>query len=507
MSHAMPSASARTRRRTAVAAATLIFGLSLPGAGPASAAPTVQRLQGTNRYGTAAAISQATFSPNVPVAYVATGDAFADALAGGPAAAKSAGPILLVQVNAIPSATDAELHRLTPGRIVVLGGPTAVSDAVVSQLGSYTTGGVQRIYGFTRYATSAAVSAATFAPGIGVAYVATGDAFADALAGGAVAGRDGGPILLVTANAIPSEVATELQRLHPGAINILGGFGAVSQSVEQQLHNFTSGGVNRIGGNTRYDTAVNLSSAAFKAPPVSKVFIATGLDFPDGLAGAPAAARVPGPVLLVPGTCVPDAVNAEINRLAPSTLVILGGPGAVSPAVESLTPCPKPPPPPPPRKTFGNGEFVVGGDIPSGTYRTRSDASGCYWERQSGFSGTLDDIITNNFTNFHDVVTIAPTDAGFKSSSCATWTNDLSAITSSLTAPFGSGTWIVNTDIGPGTWTSPGGGDCYWARLSGFSGELDDIITNDIGTTHPVVAIGASDAGFISDNCGTWTRT
>ncbi len=96
---------------------------------------TVARLAGGDRYATAAAVSAAAFAPGVPVAYVATGAGFPDALAGGPAAADQGGPLLLVARDSVPPATAAELGRLRPGRIVVLGGSSVVSDGVAAALG------------------------------------------------------------------------------------------------------------------------------------------------------------------------------------------------------------------------------------------------------------------------------------------------------------------------------------------------------------------------------------
>ena len=52
---------------------------------------------------------------------------------------------------------------------------------------------VSRIAGADRFATAAAISRASFAPGVGVAYIATGTSFPDALAGAAAAAHDGGP--------------------------------------------------------------------------------------------------------------------------------------------------------------------------------------------------------------------------------------------------------------------------------------------------------------------------
>lgn len=70
---------------------------------------------------------------------------------------------------------------------------------------------------------------------------------------------------------------------------------------------------------------------------------------------------------------------------------------------------------------------------------------------------------------------------------------------------FDSGTFIVGTDIQPGTYRNSGTSDCYWARLSGLGGSVYDIIANDNANGQAVVRIAASDAGFTSSRCGTWT--
>jgi hypothetical protein len=156
--------------------------------------------------------------------------------------------------------------------------------------------------------------------------------------------------------------------------------------------------------------------------------------------------------------------------------------------------------------TFGPGTYRVGVNIPAGTYRTRTPSSGCYWERLSGFSGSTSDIIDNNFTNVPDVVTISPSDLGFETDGCSTWTSDLSAITRSPTGPFSDGYFILGTDVAPGTWVAPGGPNCYWERLAGFSGDFSQIIANNFGGGQQIVSIGPGDAGFHSESCGTWTK-
>jgi putative cell wall-binding protein len=70
---------------------------------------------------------------------------------------------------------------------------------------------------------------------VAVAYVATGTNFPDALAGAAVAGNLGGPLLLVTRDTIPAATAAELSRLKPARIVVLGAAGVVSDAVQNAL--------------------------------------------------------------------------------------------------------------------------------------------------------------------------------------------------------------------------------------------------------------------------------
>ena len=300
---------------------------------PPSDAPTMQRLAGSDRYATAAAVSAASFAPGVAVAYVATGATFPDALSAGAAAARRDGPVLLTTSGSLPSATAAELNRLKPGAIKVVGGSAMVSNEIIEALRPYATSGeVTRLAGANRYATAARVSSDTFAPGIAVAYVATGERFPDALSGVAAAGTNGAPLLLVGATSIPSETAAELTRLRPARIVVLGASGVVSNAVAAGLAPFaTTGSVSRLSGTDRYATAVAVSRGTFTSG--STVFVATGVTFPDALGGGPVAGALPGPLLLVPGTYLPGAVATELLRLDPDRVVVLGGTNAVSGAV------------------------------------------------------------------------------------------------------------------------------------------------------------------------------
>ncbi|MBD8024413.1 cell wall-binding repeat-containing protein [Microbacterium gallinarum] len=193
---------------------------------------TVERIGGADRYETSALVA-AEFPTNLPIVFVATGEAFPDALAGSAAAARAQAPILLTRSTTLPAVTAAALESLAPRSVVVLGGTGAVSDAVLAAIAAivpHTT----RIGGADRYETAAAIARAyerDTSP-----LLATGQTFPDALAGGALAGHLGAPLLLTQTGSLPAATTATLERLSPQGISILGGTGAVSQAVQNAVN-------------------------------------------------------------------------------------------------------------------------------------------------------------------------------------------------------------------------------------------------------------------------------
>ncbi len=190
---------------------------------------------------------------------------------------------------------------------------------------------VSRLSGADRFATAAAISKANFGTGVPVAYVTTGASFPDALAGAPLAAKTRGPVLLVSSSSVPSSTATELGRLKPQRIVILGGTSVIAARVGTELDRYTAGSVSRLAGSDRYATATAVSKAWGSG--VSAVYIATGTSFPDALAASAAAARGGFPVLLVSKSAIPRVVQNELSRLAPKRIFVAGGSAVVSETV------------------------------------------------------------------------------------------------------------------------------------------------------------------------------
>ncbi|MCJ7781616.1 MAG: cell wall-binding repeat-containing protein, partial [Acidimicrobiia bacterium] len=250
----------------------------------------------------------------VPLVYVTIGTNYPDAISLGSVAALRAAPVLLVNTD-IPTETRNELIRLSPNKIIVIGGPAAVSDGVVAQLAAYSTEPVERIFGHDRYATSAQVSQSFFATGAAnEVFVASGQAPWDALAAGSAAAASPGSVLLTRSTDLPTTVRNEIVRLNPSRVVVVGGLAVVSAAVEQTIRNLGFA-VQRVAGVDRYDTSSRLSSRTFPTTPVP-MLIATGEDYPDGLAATSYIGARGGSLLLTRSTDLPAVITAEVARLS-----------------------------------------------------------------------------------------------------------------------------------------------------------------------------------------------
>ncbi|QYH34758.1 cell wall-binding repeat-containing protein [Salinibacterium sp. M195] len=298
----------------------------------------VSRLAGNNRYETAAKIAQEWHTASI--VYIATGRGFADALSAGPAATFNDAPLLLTEPSSLTSATKAELLRLKPSQIVIVGGPGAVSEGVkaaIQALSFHPT--VKRIGGIDRYETSRMLAAATFPAGtVTSAYLADGRNFPDALTASPAAAGFSGPVVLIRGNANTADAATLalLNTLGVNSVKVAGGSGVVSNGIVAHLNTkFTT--VKRNSGLNRYTTAVAINADAFSS--ATTVYVATGADFADALAGAVLAGAKDAPLFISTTSCIPKVVMTAITNLGNPKVVLLGGTGVLTSGVASLNTC------------------------------------------------------------------------------------------------------------------------------------------------------------------------
>ncbi|MGB3830101.1 MAG: cell wall-binding repeat-containing protein [Ornithinimicrobium sp.] len=302
-----------------------------------TAAPLeVDRIAGEDRYDTAAKIAL-SYPEAVDTVFVSSGLSFADALSGSSAASTAtvpgtleagnqAAPMLLTRSERLPDPTVAALNELDPDQIVILGGTKVVSPAVENALEDYGT--VERIGGSDRYETSQLL-AETYPEDVPVVYVASGAEahFADALSGGALAGTQGAPVVLVRPDRVDDFTQAALDYLNADEVVVLGGPAAVSETVYRSI-----GADNRLWGDDRYKTAVAISNE-FEGD-IAATLVASGLAWPDALAGASFSGYLGQPLTLSGTNDVPDVVMTELDRLSPDSVTLLGGQKVLTQDVE-----------------------------------------------------------------------------------------------------------------------------------------------------------------------------
>ncbi|WP_425803029.1 cell wall-binding repeat-containing protein [Desulfitobacterium sp. Sab5] len=201
----------------------------------------VRRIGGSDRYDTAAKIAEYMHQQSgssYTDAVIAYGENFPDALAISSFAGHDQVPILLTQTHSIPEVTKSTLNDLGVTNTVIVGGSGVIDDNVLSQLPH----GV-RIAGNSRYETASAI-ASVFQPTPKNLYIATGEAFPDALAGAALAAKNGDPILLVDPQFSSSVVINYLQEYRNSIQNVivLGGTGVISQSIADKISGIIQNG-------------------------------------------------------------------------------------------------------------------------------------------------------------------------------------------------------------------------------------------------------------------------
>ena len=282
------------------------------------------RLEGADRYETAAAVSAKFFGDGADAVIVASGLNFPDALAASPVAAALGGPVLLTLPSTLPSSTAAEIRRLGATRVIIAGGGGAVSENVAAALASLpSVTSVERVSGADRYGTAAALS--SLVPPSGTVYVATGLSHPDALASAPAAAADGAPLLLVSASGVPGPTRSALGARAPERIFVLGGPGAVSDTVVSQLAELAP--VERLAGPTRYSTAAKIAT---RLPDSEATMVVNGVTFADAVAAGAAAASTGMPIILIQHGAVPVESERYLASARPSSITIVGGPAAVS---------------------------------------------------------------------------------------------------------------------------------------------------------------------------------
>ncbi|MBS4204764.1 SpoIID/LytB domain-containing protein [Lederbergia citrea] len=278
------------------------------------------RLAGLNRFEVAVNVSKEGWS-SADTVVLANWEAFGDALAATPLAYQKNAPILLTKPANLQAATKAEIQRLKPTNVIIVGGTISVSAKIEKELTSLGVKSISRIDGKSRYEVAYNISKELNPASKAV--VAKGAIFADSLSIASYAARNGYPILLTGPEKLNAAAVKAIKEKAINETIVVGGEISVSKSVYNQLPSPI-----RIGGNNRYQVSANIIKDLNLNP--SKVFIATGNSFGDALTGSVLAAKQNANMVLTPAHQLPGSVKNVLDQKLVNDFLILGGPLSVS---------------------------------------------------------------------------------------------------------------------------------------------------------------------------------
>ena len=307
-----------------------------------TSATTKLRLAGAGRYETAVEISKAGFPDGSDTVVLAYGLNYADALAGVSLAKAKNAPILLTNLKTLPAETLAEIKRLKAKNVIILGGTGAVGAEVEKTLKNNDLD-VERIAGATRFETATKIAQKmqvlndNKAPeDIFFVYAFNS---ADALSVSPIAACKNAPIIyLSTKGDLNADTAAYLAKLKKADCvknaYFIGGEGVISNDMATKAAKALGlSKTTRIAGKDRFATCVAVNEKFAYVLDGDMLCVATGMDFPDALAGGVYAAINKAPLFLINGKAktpqLSDEQKAYLKTKAAGKITAFGGTGVV----------------------------------------------------------------------------------------------------------------------------------------------------------------------------------
>ena len=275
---------------------------------------SAERISGQDRVDTALKISQKGWDSAQTVILCENSD-FPDSIASTPFAVSLNAPILLTKGDSIDPRVVIELNRLKPQKIILLGGIACLQPSIEKELDNLSLKW-ERIGGTDRYETSVLLAQRLNSDSL---ILANGDNFPDALSAATYAGIKQIPIVL-TSTTLPNSVIQYYKKTAPKHLIVIGGE-AVIPSADLTNNKFTI--ETRLAGLDRYETNANVITFMKDTYVSDDLFLASGVTFPDAVAGTVLASKLKAPLLLTEKEDIPPSVYTlmrEHMKIEPPTI-------------------------------------------------------------------------------------------------------------------------------------------------------------------------------------------
>ena len=227
---------------------------------------------------------------------VATGDGYWDALAASGLAGLSGAPIIITPTGGLNEQAKAEIARIKPTSIIVVGGTSVITPACFEQIRALCPKGTVRVAGPEADDTSVEIFKAGDTKWGKTAVIATSSGYWDALSIAPFAYSRNAPIFLTTTKpgadgyTLSDSVLSSLQSGAFERVVIVGGPNVVSTKVEGQLAGVGLSGdkVKRLYGEVALDTSAEIAVWELTSEKMStaQLSVATSAGYWDALTGA-----------------------------------------------------------------------------------------------------------------------------------------------------------------------------------------------------------------------------
>jgi N-acetylmuramoyl-L-alanine amidase len=295
------------------------------------------RYDGATTADVAAAASAAGWPTGSRDVLLTSSTDYSRALACAPLARALAAPLLFADAGGVPAATLAELARLRPASITVLGDATALPDGIVATAASAAgTPTVERIVGADRVEAAALIADRLLAPTDATIVIASADSYSDVLSASAYAAANRVPLLLTEPGAALSPAARAFVDAHTGEMTrtvVFGPPGGIADSALAGLPN-----VVRLAGDDMFQANALALRAAYPAPAPVYAYVVSPTGA-DALVAAVAAANTPGGVVVLnAGRVLSPWTREWLSNMRGRTsgLTIVGGEAAQPTLVDRM---------------------------------------------------------------------------------------------------------------------------------------------------------------------------
>lgn len=259
---------------------------------------------GATRYETAAEISSFYDNSINGTVIVCSGNdnQLVDACVVSPLASVLNAPILLTNTDRLEKATEIELARIKPSKVIIVGQYNAVSEATEKSIKNICPQAtISRLGGETRIETCYEVltemskhkSVDTFF------VVGAYEAEADGLSIAPYAGMTKQPIILVDKSSINSDIKSWMRRQNAKTAYFIGGTDKLSNELMQEVNSMVSGNCmgNRLGGATRVETNNEVNKKFFTKEKLDNIIITKAYVLADAATAGPLAAKLKCPII------------------------------------------------------------------------------------------------------------------------------------------------------------------------------------------------------------------